>query len=104
MPGGTGEATGLFNLLKELLEIPGPSGQEEAVRVWLRERWRGRMAEWHEDPVGNIVCRVGGSGPKLLVQAHMDEIGFVVRYITDKGFLMLDTAQGCAASRRIAAT
>ncbi len=52
------------------------------------------MAAWHEDPVGNIVCRVGGSGPKLLVQAHMDEIGFVVRYITPEGFLMLDTAQG----------
>lgn len=94
MPGERGGSDRIFNLIKELSEIPGPSGQEEAVRVWLRERWQGRMAEWHEDPVGNIVCRVGGSGPKLIVQAHMDEIGFVVRYITDKGFLMLDTAQG----------
>ncbi len=84
----------LFSLIAELTAIAGPSGQEEAVRVWLRDRWQGRMAEWHEDPVGNIVCRVGGSGPKLLVQAHMDEIGFVVRYITEQGFLLLDTAQG----------
>jgi putative aminopeptidase FrvX len=94
MPNEGAESDRIFTLLRELTAIPGPSGQEEAVRVWLRERWRARMAEWHEDPVGNIVCRVGGCGPKLLVQAHMDEIGFVVRYITEKGFVMLDTAQG----------
>lgn len=84
----------VFPLLQELCEISGPTGQEEAVRVWLRAHWRERMAAWHEDAVGNIVCRVGGSGPKLVVAAHMDEIGFVVRYITDKGFLLLDAGQG----------
>ncbi len=84
----------IFTLLQDLLEIPGPSGQEEAVRVWLRNHWRNRMKEWIEDPVGNIVCRVGGSGPKLLIVSHMDEIGFVVRYITPQGFLVLDPAQG----------
>jgi endoglucanase len=52
------------------------------------------MQEWIEDPVGNIVCRVGGSGRKLLIEAHMDEIGFVVRYITAQGFLLLAPAQG----------
>ena len=94
MPSGADASDRVFDLLRDVLEIPGPTGQEELVRVWLRERWQRRMAAWHEDPVGNIVCRVGGSGPKLLVQAHMDEIGFVVRYITPEGFLMLDTAQG----------
>lgn len=94
MPSGTEADDRVFNLLQEATAIPGPSGQEELVRVWLRERWRGRMTEWHEDPVGNLFGRVGGSGPKLLIQAHMDEIGFVVRYITEQGFLMLDTGQG----------
>jgi putative aminopeptidase FrvX len=94
MPSEAGTSDTMFDLMRDVLEIPGPTGQEEAVRVWLRERWQGRMAAWREDPVGNIVCRVGGSGPKLLVQAHMDEIGFVVRYITPEGFVMLDTAQG----------
>ncbi len=84
----------LFNLLQALLEIPGPSGQEEHVREWLRTNWYDRMAEWHEDKVGNIICRVGGNGPRLLIQAHMDEIGFVVRSITPQGFLMLSPAQG----------
>ena len=64
------------------------------MRVWLRERWQSRMAEWQEDGVGNILCRIGGNGPRLLVVSHMDEIGFVVRYITEQGFILLDTAQG----------
>jgi len=84
----------IFPLLKELCEIAAPSGQEEAVRVWLREHWRARMVEWREDGIGNILCRVGGTSPRLLVQAHMDEIGFVVRHVTEKGFILLDTAQG----------
>ena len=46
------------------------------------------------DPVGNLVARVGGSGPRVLVQAHMDQVGYVVRHVTDDGFLLLDGAQG----------
>lgn len=84
----------VLTLLRELCGIPGPTGHEEAVREWLRQRWQPRAAEWIEDPVGNVLCRIGGSGPRLLLQAHMDEIGFVVRYITPDGFLLLDTAQG----------
>jgi putative aminopeptidase FrvX len=46
------------------------------------------------DAVGNLLARVGGSGPRVLVQAHMDEIGFLVRHITAEGFLFLDSQQG----------
>lgn len=84
----------VFSVLEELTSLPGPSGQEEAVRAWLRGRWQQQTSEWIEDPVGNVMCRVGGTGKKLLIQAHMDEIGFVVRYITLSGFLLLDTSQG----------
>lgn len=93
-PYATLERERIFHLLCELLEIPGPTGQEEAVRVWLRQQWQPHMAEWIEDPVGNVIGRVGGSGPRLLIQAHMDEIGFVVRSITPQGFLLLEPAQG----------
>jgi putative aminopeptidase FrvX len=46
------------------------------------------MLEWHADPAVNMICRVGGSGCRLL-----DEIGFAVRYITPDGFLLFDIAQ-----------
>ena len=45
MPGGDGGSGRIFDLFAALLAIPGPSGQEEAVRVWLRERWRGRLVD-----------------------------------------------------------
>lgn len=95
----------LFDVLSQLCDIPGPSGAEAAVRESLIERWSAYTADISVDRVGNLLVKVGGSGPKVLVQAHMDEIGFVVRAITDDGFLLLDTAQGprrAAPDRRYA--
>lgn len=94
MENQTHESDRIFTVLKELTELPGPTGQEGAVRDWLRARWRSHVQEWIEDPVGNIVCRVGGSGAKVVIVAHMDEIGFVVRAITPHGFLFLDPGPG----------
>ena len=84
----------LYDVLSQLCDIPGPSGAEAAVRESLIERWSGLVQEINVDRVGNLLVKVGGTGPKVVIQAHMDEIGFVVRTITDDGFLLLDTAQG----------
>jgi endoglucanase len=84
----------LYDVLSQLCDIPGPSGAEAAVRESLIERWGGLVQEITVDRVGNLLVKVGGTGPKVVIQAHMDEIGFVVRSITDDGFLLLDTAQG----------
>ena len=46
------------------------------------------------DPVGNLVARVGGNGPRVLVQAHMDQVGYVIRHVTEDGYLLLDGSQG----------
>ncbi len=81
-------------VLRELCDIPAPSGYEAAVATYLQQRWQQRCESFHVDPVGNVLAKVGGYGPRVLIQAHMDEIGFVVRSITDDGFLWLDTAQG----------
>lgn len=90
----TANSDHIFDVVAAFSAVPGPSGHEAPVRAFLRERWQARMAEWQEDRVGNVLGRVGGRGPKLLIQAHMDEIGFVVRAITGAGFLLLDNAQG----------
>ncbi len=84
----------LDELLPALCALPAPSGREEPVRRFLLDRWRGRVDELRVDAIGNVVGRVAGTGPKLLVHAHMDEISYVVRSITDGGFLLLDTGQG----------
>jgi len=78
----------------ELCDLPGPTGQEDAVREHLRAAWEPYASELRTDAVGNLLARVGeGSGPRLLIEAHMDEIGFKVRAITDDGFLLLANAQ-----------
>lgn len=82
-----------FDILRELTELPGPSGHEERVMDWLRERWGGKVKQISMTPVGNLIAHVGGSGPRLMIQAHADEIGFVVRSIDEAGFLRLASAQ-----------
>lgn len=87
-----------FELLRELMEIPGPTGQEQQVMAWLRERWAPRTKRIWTSKVGNLLAHVGGQGPILLVQGHADEIGFVVKSIDANGFLWLAGGQAGTAS------
>ena len=75
-------------------ELPGSAGHEALVASYVRDRWSTLGVEVTTDAVGNVLGSVGGRGPRTLLQAHMDEIGFVVRKITDRGFLLLDVAEG----------
>jgi putative aminopeptidase FrvX len=84
----------LTALLAELCAVPAPTGAETQLADLVHERWEPRCAEVRRDGVGNVVARVGGAGPRVLVQAHMDQIGYVVRHVTEEGFLLLDGAQG----------
>jgi len=81
-------------LLKELTEAHGTSGYEDEIRIIVR-RELGELCEITSDALGNLICLKKGSGKtKLMLAAHMDEIGFVIKYIDDKGFLRLATLGG----------
>jgi putative aminopeptidase FrvX len=80
--------------LAELCAVPAPSGAEHELAERLEERWSALGAEVRRDPVGNLVARAGGGGPRVLLQAHMDQVGYLVRHVTEEGFLLLDTSQG----------
>jgi endoglucanase len=84
--------------LIELMALPAPTGQEEPVLAWCRERWTALGAEVQSTPIGNVVARVGGNGPRLLLQGHADEISFVVRSIDERGFVWLADGQGSSRS------
>jgi endoglucanase len=83
-----------FEVLQELCPLSAPSGHEAAVREWLLEEWRPAVRSIEVDSMGNVVACVGGVGPRAMLTAHMDEIGWVVRSITDDGFLLLDGVPG----------
>src|SRR3954453_15260255 len=84
----------LTSVLTEFCAVSAPSGAETELASLLERRWRQRCAAVRRNPVGNVVARVGGSGPRVLVQAHMDQVGYVVRFVTEGGHVLLDPAQG----------
>lgn len=81
-------------LVTELCAVPAPSGAEHELADLLVERWTPRCSAVSRDAVGNVLARVGGSGPRVLVQGHMDQVGYLVRHVTEDGFVLLDGSQG----------
>jgi endoglucanase len=80
--------------LKRLLDTPGPSGFEGApARVWRDEA--AAFSSVTADVVGNSLASVEGSGgPTILLAGHIDEIGIIVTYIDDNGFIYFEPIGG----------
>jgi tetrahedral aminopeptidase len=70
----------VIELTRKLTEAWGPSGYEHHVRQLIREEVEGLADEITVDPLGNLICRVGQGGPKVMVAAHMDEIGVIATF------------------------
>jgi endoglucanase len=84
-----------LDFLKRMLENPSPSGYETPVqKLWIE--YTGAFAEKATiDIKGNAIGVVNGKGsPRVMFAGHCDEIGFVVRYIDDKGFLSFGAVGG----------
>ncbi|MET3292520.1 UNVERIFIED_CONTAM: putative aminopeptidase FrvX [Brevibacillus sp. OAP136] len=79
----------LKELMVQLDAIPGVSGDEELVATYIREQMTHLVDEHYADALGNQFFVKKGSHPelKLMLAAHMDEIGFIVQYIDEKGFV-----------------
>lgn len=75
-------------LLKELTEAQGISGYESDVRAVIR-RHMEPVTTVQQDRLGSLICRRDGKadGPRVMLAGHMDEVGFMVRMITDEGAL-----------------
>ncbi len=82
-------------LLERLANAPGPSGAEEAVRaIMVREMTPLVTAPIRYDGTGSVVAQQGASGPRIMVDAHMDELGGMVRRVTPTGFLSMQMLGG----------
>ena len=79
----------MYDLVKTLTELPGPVGHEDAVQDWIAEEWAGFGARIQRTRVNNVLARVGGSGRRLLIMGHADELCLMVKSIDDDGFLRL---------------
>lgn len=80
--------------LKNLVSIYGPSGHEEKVAEYIINEIKDYVDEIEIDKLGSVIARKKGSGPKLMVAGHMDQIGMMVTDIDDKGFVRLTNIGG----------
>ncbi len=84
-------------LLRRLSEAHGVPGQEDQIRQIVREELES-LCEITTDRIGNLIClkkgTAGSGAKKLMIAAHMDEIGFIVRHIDEKGFIKLQPLGG----------
>ena len=82
-------------LLAEICKTPGAPGFEEKVRQLVLKEIKGYVDEVEIDNLGNVYAiKRGKSDKRVMVGAHMDEIGFIVTHIDDNGFIRFHTLGG----------
>ena len=75
------------DLIRKLVEAFGPSGKEDQVRQIVREEIEGFVGEIKLSPMGSLHAILNpGGGTKVMIAAHMDEIGVIVSHIDENGF------------------
>lgn len=84
-----------FSILKTLTSLPGVSGREDAVREYLKTLLSPYADEIRTDALGNLtVLKKGTGGKKLLLCAHLDEVGLMVHHVDERGFARFITVGG----------
>ena len=86
-----------IELLRQLCEMPGVPGHEDRVRNLIIDEIDGLFNEVTVDPMGSLLCRRDAEtpgAPKIMLLCHMDEIGFLVSHICEKGYLYLQPVGG----------
>ncbi|MCX7774064.1 MAG: M42 family metallopeptidase [Clostridia bacterium] len=84
----------MLEMIKILTQTFGPSGSEKKVAGVIQKMLEGKVDEMRTDTMGNLICVKKGSGKKIMLAAHMDEIGVIISYIDEKGFLRFGNIGG----------
>jgi putative aminopeptidase FrvX len=86
-----------YALLRQLVATPGVSGREEQVRALVSEKLSPLTPNITTDAMGSLIAHIPGSGPRMALIAHMDEIGFLVSKIDPQGFVRVMPVGGVDA-------
>jgi endoglucanase len=89
----------MADMLKELSHISSPSGFEDDMRNFLIKKWKSACREVHVDNLGNVFFCINctlrdKTKPIVVVAVHMDEVGLIVKSITDDGFIRFEPLGG----------
>ncbi len=77
------------SLIKDLVEITGPSGYEEKIRDYVYQEIKDHVDQCDVDGLGNLIVRKGKKAPNgkvVMLAAHLDEIGIMVTHVDKNGF------------------
>ena len=86
----------MLALLSELIACHSPPGEEREIDAVLRREFEATGAHTWSDQTGNLYAHLAGSGPKVMICAHKDEIGMIVTEVREDGRLKV---QNCGGSR-----
>jgi putative aminopeptidase FrvX len=88
-----------FQFFKELIEAPSPSGFEQPAQRVIRKALTDIVDDLRTDVMGNVVAHIAGpqGAPRLMLAGHCDEVGFMVKYIDDHGYLFFAPIGGIDA-------
>ena len=84
-------------LLKSLTEATGVSSAEKEVRILIRDLIVDHVDDWHVDSMGNLIAHKSGTGKldlRIMLDAHMDEVGLMITEIDSSGLLKFETVGG----------
>lgn len=83
-------------LLQDLVSISGLSGHETNVRNYLLQQLKKNSLKSKTDILGNLICTLQGEEnlPSIILFAHMDQLGFIVKKIEDNGFIRVEKVGG----------
>jgi endoglucanase len=81
-------------MLQKLSNAPGPPGAEEPVRAIMYPIMKQNSSAIRFDGMGSVIAQQGSAGPRIMIDAHMDELGGMVRRVTPNGFLTMQMLGG----------
>ena len=86
----------MIEVLKTLTSLSGPCGYEHSVSYFLKEYLENQVDEVTIDPIGNVIAKKKGNrpGPTVLLTAHIDEVGFIVKKVEANGLLRFEKLGG----------
>jgi tetrahedral aminopeptidase len=86
----------MYQLLQTLTSLHGPCGFEQPVATWIKDKLQNLADDVHVDRLGNVIARKKGkkNGPTMIITAHMDEVGFIVKKIENNGLIRFEKLGG----------
>lgn len=84
----------IFDLQRTLVAAASPTGFEKNIREAIEKLAKPHADEMKVDAMGNLICRKKGTGKKVMMAAHMDAIGLMIKSIDEKGFLWFRSVGG----------